>query len=75
MHDGSIATLAEVIEHYAAGGRAPKAPNRSSLVRGFTLLDGEKNDLIAFLQSLTDEEMVRDPRWSDPWPGPVQRSR
>ena len=24
-------------------------------------------DLIAFLQSLTDDALLRDPRWSDPW--------
>jgi hypothetical protein len=27
----------------------------------------ERKDLIAFLESLTDREALRDPRWSDPW--------
>jgi cytochrome c peroxidase len=66
MHDGSIATLAEVIEHYSAGGRA-KSPNKSELVRGFEITAGEKADLIEFLKSLTDEELLKDPRWGDPW--------
>lgn len=68
MHDGSIATLEEVIEHYAAGGRARTNPNRSSILRPLNLTAGEKADLIAFLHSLTDQEALNDPRWSNPWP-------
>lgn len=68
MHDGSIATLEDVIEHYAAGGRARANPNRSSILRPFKLTPGEKADLIAFLHSLTDHEALRDSRWSNPWP-------
>ena len=77
MHDGSIATLAEVIEHYAAGGRliegGPFAgdgranPNKSSFVKGFSLTTQEKSDVIAFLRALTDEEFLNDPRFSDPF--------
>lgn len=57
MHDGSIATLEEVLEHYAAGGRvitdAPSAgdgrqsPAKSSFVRGFSFAAGEKEALLA----------------------------
>ena len=77
MHDGSIATLDEVIDHYAAGGRTiasgPNAgvgrtnPLKSSFVPGFTLTAAERADLIAFLTSLTDEEFLRDPRHANPW--------
>jgi cytochrome c peroxidase len=66
MHDGSIATLEAVIDHYAAGGRLPHA-NKSTIVRPLTLTAGEKQDLIEFLKSLTDTELLRDPRWSDPY--------
>jgi len=66
MHDGSLATLADVIDHYAAGGRMDH-PNKSHILRPFHLTDGEKGDLVEFLKSLTDEEMLRDARWSDPW--------
>lgn len=68
MHDGSIGTLQEVIDSYAAGGRLLKSghtagdgrlfPNKSSFVRGFTLSEGEREALIAFLKSLTDEELL-----------------
>lgn len=77
MHDGSIATLDEVIDHYAAGGRTitggPNAgvgrdnPLKSSFVPGFEISAQERADLIAFLQSLTDEQFLRDPRYSNPW--------
>jgi cytochrome c peroxidase len=80
MHDGSIATLEEVIDHYAAGGRnVATGPNagdgrrnrhKSPLVRGFELTPEEKTGLIDFLKSLTDEEFIRDRRLSDPWTAP-----
>jgi len=67
MHDGSIPTLEAVIEHYVAGGRFPH-PNKSEIIRPLTLTEQDKQDLIAFLNSLTDREALTDPRWSDPWP-------
>lgn len=77
MHDGSIATLDEVLDHYAAGGRTiasgPHAgvgsrnPLKSSFLSGFTLTQEERADLIAFLRSLTDEALLTDPRYADPW--------
>lgn len=77
MHDGSIATLEEVVDHYAAGGRTiasgPNAgvghdnPLKSSFVPGFTLTDQDRADLVAFLNALTDEEFLHDPRFSNPW--------
>lgn len=77
MHDGSIATLDEVIDHYAAGGRTiaqgPAAgvgrlnPNKSEFVVGFEISEYERADLIAFLRSLTDDALLEDPRLSDPW--------
>ncbi|MDP3277849.1 MAG: di-heme enzyme [Deltaproteobacteria bacterium] len=77
MHDGSIATLEQVIAHYAAGGRriteGPNAgdgstsPLKSDLLRGFTLTDAERDDLLAFLRALTDRRFVEDPRFQDPF--------
>ncbi|WP_224245506.1 methanobactin export MATE transporter MbnM [Hyalangium gracile] len=76
MHDGSIATLSEVIDHYAAGGRARMiqggqlSPLQSGFVRGFTLTQEERADLLAFLEALTDTEFLSDPRFSDPFAKP-----
>jgi len=77
MHDGSIATLEEAIAHYARGGRliehgpntgdGRRSPFKSEFIRGFELTDVEQADLIAFLESLTDERVLTDPRWSDPF--------
>lgn len=70
MHDGSVATLEDAIEHYAAGGRAAGAVNKSKVIHQLSLTKQDKLDLIEFLQSLTDRELLTDPRWSDPWPKP-----
>jgi cytochrome c peroxidase len=68
MHDGSIATLEEVVAHYARGGRAGSTSRmKSVLVTGFAITDAETSDLVAFLRSLTDETFVSDPRLADPW--------
>ena len=51
MHDGSIATLAEVIDLYDRGGI--DRPSRSELISPLMLSQEEKADLVAFLQTLT----------------------
>jgi cytochrome c peroxidase len=76
MHDGSIATLQEVIEHYQRGGRlivegttqgdGRLSPFRSEFVAGFDLEDGEAEELLAFLLSLSDESALTNERWSNP---------
>lgn len=77
MHDGSIATLEGVIDHYARGGRkiesgeyagdGARNPYKSELINGFILTAQEKTDLLNFLKSLTDWEFVCDTRFSDPF--------
>lgn len=77
MHDGSIETLEQVLRTYEAGGRVitegPHAgdgrinPFKSGLVPGFALTDDERDDLLAFLGSLTDPTFLTDPRFSDPF--------
>ena len=54
MHDGSLATLEDVIEFYDAGGRPN--PNLSPFIRPLFLSDYEKAALVAFLQTLTDQQ-------------------
>lgn len=66
MHDGSLATLEDVIDHYAKGGKYDDA-NKSRILQPLKLSDADKKDLVEFLKSLTDEELLHDPRWSDPW--------
>jgi cytochrome c peroxidase len=76
MHDGSIATLSGVIEHYERGGRVmeegpyagdgSRSPYRSEFVQGFDLTPGERANLLAFLDALTDESVLQDPSLSNP---------
>jgi cytochrome c peroxidase len=77
MHDGSIATLEEVLDFYAAGGRhitsGPLAgdgrnnPYKSDLISRIDLDAQEKADLIAFLKTLTDENLLTSSRFSNPF--------
>jgi cytochrome c peroxidase len=77
MHDGSIPTLEAVIAHYERGGRLLEeepfagngrlSPFKSEFVTGFELADQERDDLLAFLESLTDESVLYDERFSDPF--------
>lgn len=68
MHDGSIPDLKGVIAHYANAGRAPGHPMKDGMIAGFSATEEEIGDLIAFLQSLTDDGFLTDPRLADPWP-------
>lgn len=71
MHDGRFATLEEVIDHYSTGIQAH--PNLSTELRvgnqprRFNFSPQQKSDLIAFLHTLTDEELLADKRFSDPF--------
>ncbi|MEE2900440.1 MAG: MbnH family di-heme enzyme [Gemmatimonadota bacterium] len=77
MHDGSVDTLEDVLDHYAAGGRTIDSgpyrgvgrehPNKSDLVSGFEATLEERADLIEFLRALTDSTFLNDPSLSDPW--------
>jgi cytochrome c peroxidase len=72
MHDGSLPTLSSVIDHYASGGRARTGlpSDVDPRVSGFSLTVTARSDLIAFLESLTDEAFLRDPCLADPAGGP-----
>lgn len=65
MHDGSLATLEDVIDHYNRGG-APH-PQQHATIRPLALSATERAALLAFLRSLTDTALLNDPRFSDPW--------
>jgi len=67
MHDGTVATLEDVIDHYAAGGRAHGTTNKDHLIGGFALSAKDRNDLVEYLESLTDDQVIHDLRFSNPW--------
>ena len=55
MHDGSETDLAAVIELYDLGGRV-KRPSLSEEMRALSLTQAEKDELLAFLSTLTGDE-------------------
>ncbi len=61
MHDGSIKTLEDVIDHYNSGGM--DHPHKSQLIKALYLSAREKEDLINFLRSLTDFSFIKDKRY------------
>ncbi len=65
MHDGSIKTLEEVLDHYNSGGHF--AENVSPNVRPLQLNKKDKADLLAFLNTLTDSTLIHHPKFSNPF--------
>lgn len=66
MHDGRFQTLSEVIDHYRFGVK--NSPALDTLLKqnnqlGIPISNQEKDDLIAFLNTLTDEEFLNDKRF------------
>lgn len=73
MHDGSLATLDDVVRHYVRAGTERDSgdgagnPFKDPLIRPLDLDDADLADLVAFLEALTDESFLHDPRLADPW--------
>jgi cytochrome c peroxidase len=53
MHDGSLATLADVVEFYDKGGEPN--PHLSLEMQRLELTASEKTDLVEFLRALSGE--------------------
>ena len=80
MHDGSMTTLEEILDFYAAGGRnitsGPHAgdgranPNKDQLISRINLTAEEKADLVAFLKTLTDHDFLTNPKFANPFATP-----
>lgn len=65
MHDGSIATLEDVIRRY----RNPDL-NRANIdprIRPLDLTDQDVADIAAFIKTLTDKQFLQNPALQDPW--------
>jgi cytochrome c peroxidase len=62
MHDGSIATLREVVEHYNNGGATNPDdqvnPYLSGGIRPLELTDRQIDDLVAFMEALTSPQFA-----------------
>lgn len=72
MHDGRFKTLEEVLEHYSHGIKnSPNLDNRLKGANGkplqMNMTQSEIKALAAFLTTLTDYQMISDPRFSSPF--------
>jgi len=59
MHDGSLNTLEEIVQHYQTGGT--NHPNKSNKIYPLQLSESEMSELVLFLKTLTDETFVNNP--------------
>ena len=76
-HDGSVATLEDALANYAAGGRVITEgahagdgrlnPYKDDLIVRIDLTEAEQQDIVAFLKTLTDETVLVDPRFANPF--------
>jgi len=76
-HDGSVETLQEMLEIYAAGGRIIESgefagdgrvnPFKDVLISGFSASEQDINDVVEFLNSITDETLINNERLTNPW--------
>lgn len=72
MHDGRFETLEEVMDHYSTGIKP--SPNLDGRLRDnlgnpkrMRMTDTEKKAIVAFLATLTDYQLLSDPRFSNPF--------
>ncbi|MBK7468184.1 MAG: c-type cytochrome [Saprospiraceae bacterium] len=63
MHDGSLKTLKEVIEHYNSGGSDHK--NKNTLIKPLNLSQSEIEALVAFLSTLTDYNFITNKNYQN----------
>lgn len=77
MHDGSVISLTDVVDIFAAGGRNVQSgpfvgdgrtnPHKSELIQPIELSATQRADLVEMLLALSDDGLVTDPRLSSPW--------
>ncbi|XDD42464.1 MbnH family di-heme enzyme [Leptospira sp. WS60.C2] len=58
--------LTKVVDHYRSGGLNHSAKD-STLIRAFFIEDSERDDMVNFLLSLTDEEFLTNPKFASPF--------
>ncbi|MEK0421797.1 MAG: hypothetical protein RLZZ161_1648, partial [Bacteroidota bacterium] len=65
MHNGSLKTIEEVVEHYSSGGHY--SPNLDPLIQQVKLNSIQKRQLLAFLNTLNDSSFVQNPAYRSPF--------
>jgi cytochrome c peroxidase len=65
MHNGRLTTLDAVVDHYSSDFK--RHPNLDGRMRPLNFTVREKAALVSFLHTLTDEQFLNDPKFSDPF--------
>ncbi|WP_299435771.1 cytochrome c peroxidase [uncultured Aquimarina sp.] len=70
MHDGRLKTLQDVLDHYSDGmvdseTLDPVFKNTDGTILGISMTEEEKQQIISFLKTLTDDDFVNDTRFSE----------
>jgi cytochrome c peroxidase len=61
LHDGSIQTLEEVLDRYIEVANEPATVTRDPFIDNIVLSEQDKEDVIAFLKTLSDPDFLTDP--------------
>jgi len=72
MHDGRFSTLEEVVDHYSEGianhpNLDDKLKGANGEARSMNISEHEKTAIVAFLRTLSDESVLTDPKFSNPF--------
>jgi cytochrome c peroxidase len=72
MHDGRFATLEDVIDHYSEGIEGSdnldvRLRDTNGNARKFNIPNTEKRAIVAFLHTMTDPQLIGDPKFSNPF--------
>ena len=70
MHDGRFTTLEQVVEHYNSEIKASSTLDpalEQTRDKGLFLTEQDKKDLVAFLKTLTDKDLMTNPEYSSPF--------
>lgn len=70
MHDGQFENLKDVVKHYNSGLKKSNTFDPAleyTRNKGLMLSDEDINDLVNFLNTLTDEDLMTNPKYSDPF--------
>jgi cytochrome c peroxidase len=67
MHDGRFSSLREVVDHYTDSVESHANLGVPLSMHNFNLSESKREAVVAFLKTLTDSDMLTDPKFADPY--------
>ncbi len=65
MHNGSLKTLEEVVDHYRSGGKY--STNKDPLIQQIQLTNIQRKQILVFLKTLTDSTFLKNEAYKNPF--------